>query len=254
MGNVKVGMLDKHTAPATLRIANASLWLFALAMEYPYSPGAQTEAFKGLTVILGIMVCIGASGLIGQIASGMILMYTRALAIGEYVRTQDCEGTVAELGLFVTRLRTGRGEEIALPNSVLLANVTRNYSRVTAGSGFVLDTTITIGYDTPWRQVHAMLLQGRNRHPVNLPRTRTVRRANRAVGLLFCLQPRRLCRRREARDSRRSDERPVRVDTGHVQQIRSADHVAELLRRPSKAQNRAGIGMVCAGCDADFVA
>ncbi len=159
LGNVKVGLLDKHTAPATRRIANASLWLFALTMAYPYLPGAQTEAFKGLTVILGIMVSIGASGLIGQIASGMILVYTRALAVGEYVRIQDCEGTVTELGLFVTRLRNGMGEKIALPNSVVLANVTRNYSRVTAGSGFVLDTTITIGYDTPWRQVHAMLLE-----------------------------------------------------------------------------------------------
>jgi small-conductance mechanosensitive channel len=158
-GKTQLGMLDKHTAPATRRIANASLWLFALAMAYPYLPGAQTEAFKGLTVILGIMVSIGASGVIGQIASGVILVYTRALSVGEYVRIQDCEGTVTELGLFVTRLRTGMGEEIALPNSVVLANVTRNYSRVAPGTGFVLDTTITIGYDTPWRQVHAMLLE-----------------------------------------------------------------------------------------------
>jgi small-conductance mechanosensitive channel len=158
-GKAKLGMLDAHTAPATRRIANASLWLFALAMAYPYLPGAQTEAFKGLTVILGIMVSIGASGVIGQIASGVILVYTRALSVGEYVRIQECEGTVSDLGLFVTRLRTGMGEEIALPNSVVLANVTRNYSRVAPGTGFVLDTTITIGYDVPWRQVHAMLLE-----------------------------------------------------------------------------------------------
>lgn len=158
-GKTSFGMLDKHTAPATRRIANAALWLFALAMAYPYLPGAQTEAFKGLTVILGLMVSIGASGVIGQIASGVMLVYTRALSVGEYVRIQECEGTVTELGLFVTRLRTGMGEEIALPNSVVLANVTRNYSRVAPGTGFVLDSTITIGYDTPWRQVHAMLLE-----------------------------------------------------------------------------------------------
>ena len=148
-----------HTAPSTRRIVNAALWLFALAMAYPYLPGAQTEAFKGLTVILGLMVSIGASGVIGQIASGVMLVYTRALSVGEYVRIQDCEGTVTELGLFVTRLRTGMGEEIALPNSVVLANVTRNFSRVAPGTGFVLDTTITIGYDVAWRQVHAMLLE-----------------------------------------------------------------------------------------------
>ena len=158
-GQLKIGMLDAHTAPATRRIANASLWLFALAMAYPYLPGAQTEAFKGLSVILGLMVSIGTSGLIGQVASGVILVYTRALSLGEFVRIQDCEGTVTELGLFVTRLRTGLGEEVALPNALVLANVTRNFSRATKGNGFVLDTAITIGYDTPWRQVHAMLLE-----------------------------------------------------------------------------------------------
>jgi small-conductance mechanosensitive channel len=156
---IGTGMLNAHTAPATRRIVNASLWLFAVAMAYPYLPGSHTQAFQGLSVILGLMVSIGASGLVGQIASGLMLVYTNALLVGEYVRIQDCEGTVTELGLFVTRLRTGLGEEIALPNSLVLANVTRNFSRVAQGKGFVLDTTITIGYDTPWRQVHALLLE-----------------------------------------------------------------------------------------------
>ncbi|OYU68455.1 MAG: hypothetical protein CFE45_42675 [Burkholderiales bacterium PBB5] len=131
----------------------------ALAMAYPYLPGAQTEAFKGLTVILGLMVSIGASGAVGQVFSGVILVYTRALSLGEYVRIQDCEGTVTEIGLFVTRLRTGLGSEYALPNTVVLGNVTRNFSREAPAAGHVLETPITIGYDTPWRQVHA-LLQG----------------------------------------------------------------------------------------------
>jgi small-conductance mechanosensitive channel len=158
-------LLDAHTAPATRRIVNASVWLFAIAMAYPYLPGSHTEAFKGLSVILGIMVSIGASGLIGQVASGVMLVYTRALLVGEYVRIQDCEGTVTELGLFVTRLRTGLGEEIALPNSLVLANVTHNFSRAAQGRGFIFDTSITIGYDTPWRQVHALLLEAAAKIP-----------------------------------------------------------------------------------------
>jgi small-conductance mechanosensitive channel len=158
-GRLNVGVFDSHTAPATRRIVNFVIWLFALAMAYPYLPGSQSEAFKGISVILGIMVSIGAAGLVGQIASGMMLVYTRALLVGEYVRIQDSEGTVTHIGLFVTRLRTGLGEEISLPNSLVLANVTRNFSRTTGGRGYVLDTTITIGYDTPWRQVHAMLME-----------------------------------------------------------------------------------------------
>ncbi len=154
--------LNTHTAPATRRIVNACLWLFAIAMAYPYLPGSHTEAFKGLSVMVGLMVSIGASGAVGQIASGIILVYTYALKRGEYIRINDYEGTVTELSLFVTRLRTGMGEEIAIPNALVLGNVTRNFSRIqnSAGrSGYVLDTTVTIGYDTPWRQVHAMLIE-----------------------------------------------------------------------------------------------
>jgi len=162
-GHLTLGALDAHTAPATRHLVNASIWLFALAMAYPYLPGSHTEAFKGLSVLLGIMVSIGASGLVGQIASGMILAFTRALMVGEYVRIQECEGTVTHLGLCVTRLRTGTGEEVALPNSLVISHVTRNLSRNVAGGGFVLDTSVTIGYDTPWRQVHAMLLEAAKR-------------------------------------------------------------------------------------------
>jgi len=158
----EVAWLNTHTAPATRRIVNALLWLFAIAMAYPYLPGSHTEAFKGLSVMVGLMVSIGAAGVIGQIASGIILVYTYALKKGEYVRIQDYEGTVTELSLFVTRLRTGLGEEIAIPNAVVLGTVTRNLSRIqsSAGkSGYVLDTTVTIGYDTSWRQVHAILIE-----------------------------------------------------------------------------------------------
>jgi len=157
-GRLHFGSLDAHTAPATRKLVNSAIWLFALAMAYPYLPGAHTEAFKGLSVLLGIMVSIGGAGLVGQIASGLILVFTRALLVGEYVRIQEFEGTVRELGLCMTRLRTAAGEEIALPNSLVLTQVTHNYSRHVEGEGVVIDVEVTIGYDTPWRQVHAMLL------------------------------------------------------------------------------------------------
>jgi len=139
------------------------LWLFALVMAYPYLPGAQTDAFKGLSVLVGLMVSIGASSLVAQAASGLILMYARTLRAGEYVKIGDAEGTVVELGLFATRIQTGTGEELILPNAFVVANTTRNFSRTVPGRGFVLQVTVTIGYSTPWRQVHAMLLEAARR-------------------------------------------------------------------------------------------
>ena len=139
------------------------VWLFAAAMAYPYLPGSGTEAFKGLSVLVGLMISIGASGIVGQAASGLILMYTRTLVPGEYVRIGDNEGTVVEMGMFTTRMRTGLGEELALPNTLVLGTATRNYSRAVKGAGFVVDATVTIGYDAPWRQVHAMLVEAARR-------------------------------------------------------------------------------------------
>ena len=161
--HIRIGWLDEDTARPTRRIVAVILWLFALVMAYPYLPGAQTDAFKGLSVLVGLMVSIGASSLVAQAASGMILMYSRTLRAGEYVKIGDAEGTVAELGLFATRIQTGTGEELILPNAFVVANTTRNFSRAVAGRGFVLQVTVTIGYSTPWRQVHAMLLEAARR-------------------------------------------------------------------------------------------
>lgn len=160
-----IGWLGPDTMPTTRRLFNIAIWLFAIAMAYPYLPGAQTEAFKGISVLLGLMVSLGASSIVGQGAAGLILTYTRTLRVGEYVRVGEHEGTVTRLGMFTTTIRTGLGEELTLPNSMITSAVTKNYSRTIEGAGFIVDTTVTIGYDTPWRQVEAMLIEAARRTP-----------------------------------------------------------------------------------------
>ncbi len=157
------GWLDSDTARPTQRLFKLGVWLFAIVMAYPYLPGAESEAFKGMSVLIGLMVTVGGSGLIGQAASGLILTYSRTLRLGEYVRISDQEGTVTEIGTFTTKIRTGLGEEITLPNAFILGNVSKNYSRAVHGPGYIVDTVVTIGYDTPWRQVEAMLLEAAHR-------------------------------------------------------------------------------------------
>jgi small-conductance mechanosensitive channel len=162
-GQVQVGWIDADSAPPTRRLVTIAIWVFALVMAYPYIPGSDSDAFKGLSVLIGLMVSVGASGIVGQAASGLILMYTRTFRPGEYIQVGEHEGTVVAMGMFTSRVRTGMGDELSLPNSFILASVTRNYSRAVKGAGFVLDTMVTIGYDAPWRQVHAMLLEAAQR-------------------------------------------------------------------------------------------
>jgi small-conductance mechanosensitive channel len=164
-GRVSVHWLDLDTARPTRKLVRVAIWLFAVAMAYPYIPGSSTDAFKGLSVLFGLMISVGASGIVAQAASGLILMYTRTYRPGEFVRINEHEGTVVGIGMFNTRIRTGMGDELTLPNAMIMGAVTRNYSRVVKGAGFIVDAVVTIGYDAPWRQVHALLLDAARRTP-----------------------------------------------------------------------------------------
>ena len=160
-----LGWLDADTVRPTRMLFTIGVWLFAVVMAYPYLPGANSEAFKGMSVLIGLMLTVGGASLISQGASGLILMYSRTLRVGEYVRVGDHEGTVTELGTFTLRIRTGMGEEVTMPNALLLTTVTKNYSRAVLGRGYIVDTTLTIGYDTPWREVESMMTDAARRTP-----------------------------------------------------------------------------------------
>lgn len=164
-GSLEVTWLAADVVSPTRRIVKVAVWLFALTMAYPYLPGSGTEAFKGISVLLGLMISLGASSLIAQAASGLILTYSRIYRQGEFIHVNGHEGTITDLGMFTTRIRNGMGLEITLPNALVLGNVTKNYSRALQGPGFVIDTKVTIGYDTPWRQVEAMLIEAARRTP-----------------------------------------------------------------------------------------
>jgi small-conductance mechanosensitive channel len=109
------------------------------------------------------MITLGSSGVVNQLMSGLVLVYSRALRVGDHVvvgKDSDAvEGVVQEVGTLATKLKTMRNEEITIPNAVLVSNPIRNYSRLSATQGTMMATKVTIGYDAPWRQVHALLLK-----------------------------------------------------------------------------------------------
>lgn len=164
-GDLRLGWVDADTAVPTRRVVNLLIWLFALAIAYPHLPGAQSDSFKGVSVLAGLMLSLGASGIVGQAMAGLTLMFSRALRVGEYVRIGETEGTVTALGTFATKIQTGMGEEVSLPNAYVAAQAVRNFSRLVPDGQFVLSTVVTIGYATPWRQVHEMLLEAARRTP-----------------------------------------------------------------------------------------
>ena len=162
-GRVRLPWIDDTTARPTGKLLITAIWILGFVAAYPYIPGSNSEAFKGIGVFVGLMASIGASGIVNQAVSGLMLMYTRALRPGEFVQIGDVEGTVRSIGFLTSRIETLRNVEISVPNAFIAQNVTRNYSRLAANGGMRLTTAVTIGYDTPWRQVQAMLQIAANR-------------------------------------------------------------------------------------------
>ena len=158
-GRIAVPWIFPDTALPTRRLVTALLWLVAIAVSYPYMPGSGTDAFKGLSVFVGLLVSFGSSGLVNQLMAGFMITYSRSLRLKEFVRIGDAEGTVTYIGVLATRVRTVQNEEVTIPNAVVATQTTTNYSRAAGGGQVMTPTSVTIGYDTPWRQVHALLLE-----------------------------------------------------------------------------------------------
>lgn len=149
--------LETETAKATRRLIVAVIWLFAAVVSYPYIPGSSTQAFKGISVLVGLMVSLGSTGFVNQLMSGLVIVYARTFRTGDFVLADKTLGTVSEIGLLSTKIITRHREEVTIPNAVLANTPVTNFSRLAVPNGSILSTTVSIGYDTPWRQVHAML-------------------------------------------------------------------------------------------------
>lgn len=158
-GRLKLPWLHPETVSATRRIVTVLAWALGIAVAYPYLPGSNTEAFKGLSVLLGLMVTLGSTGLVTQAMSGLLLIYARALRKGDYVVVSGVEGVVTEVAPLTTKITNIRNEEITLPNAVLISSPIFNYSKLATDQGTLLVTKVSIGYDAPWRKVHAMLIE-----------------------------------------------------------------------------------------------
>jgi small-conductance mechanosensitive channel len=162
-GDLTLPWLHADTARATRYLVLVLIWIFAIVIAYPYVPGSNTDAFKGVSVLLGVMISLGSAGLVNHIMSGLVVVYSRALKPGEFVQIGDDMGIVTDVGMLSTKLVTRKREEITVPHAVLVGAKSVNYSRLAINGQAQVGTTVTIGYDAPWRQVHELLLAAAGR-------------------------------------------------------------------------------------------
>jgi small-conductance mechanosensitive channel len=162
-GSVSFSGFYPEWAQPTYQIVRFFMLAFAAVAAFPYLPGSGSEGFRGISLLLGVMVSLGAASAVANIISGLVLTYMRPFRIGERVRIADTVGDVIGKDLFVVRMRTIKNVDVTIPNSLVLANHIINYSSSANSHGLVLHTTVTIGYDAPWRKVHELLCEAARR-------------------------------------------------------------------------------------------
>ena len=157
-GTIEIKDFYPDWADPTYKICRLLILVSAAVMAYPYIPGSSSLAFKGISVFLGALISIGSSSAVANVIAGYTLIYRRVFRIGDRVKIGDFVGDVVEMRLQVVHLKTVKNEEIVVPSSMIVSSPVVNYSFLAKERGLILHTTVTIGYDTPWRQVEALLL------------------------------------------------------------------------------------------------
>ena len=164
-GEVALSGFEQEWADPTYKLLRVAVIALALVVAYPYIPGSSSDAFKGISIFIGIVFSLGSSSTIANIIAGYTMTYRRAFRMGDRVKISGVTGDVIEMRLQVTHLRTIKNEEVIIPNSTILNNEVVNYTSLARTRGLILHTTVGIGYETPWRQVEAMLLLAADRTP-----------------------------------------------------------------------------------------
>ena len=162
-GTLTFANFDPDWAQPTFKIVRLALIGFGLVVAYPYIPGSNSSAFKGISLFAGLVFSLGSSSIVSNIIAGYTMTYRRAYRVGDRVRIGDIIGEVTAIRLQVTSIRTPKNEEVIIPNSLVTGSEVTNYSVYARTQGLILHTTVGIGYETPWRQVEAMLLMAAER-------------------------------------------------------------------------------------------
>jgi small-conductance mechanosensitive channel len=164
-GTLQLGNFDPDWALPSDRIARILIIALALVIAYPHLPGSGSEAFKGISLMIGLIFSLGSSSVINNVIAGQSLAYRRAFKVGDRIKIGEHVGEVSQVRLLTTYLRSPKNEQIVIPNSTILNSEVVNFSTLARDKGLILHTIVGIGYETSWRQVEAMLLQAAARTP-----------------------------------------------------------------------------------------
>ena len=161
LGRLHIPGFYREWARPTARLVGILAVIGALVVAFPYIPGSGSKVFQGAGVFVGVLAALGSSAVATNMISGLMLIYTRAFREGDRVEINGVIGVVQDRALLVTCLQTPRNELVSIPNATVISSAVTNYtfSRREIRQPVALATTVTIGYDIPWRKVHEVMLE-----------------------------------------------------------------------------------------------
>ncbi|GLB48639.1 mechanosensitive ion channel family protein [Neptunitalea lumnitzerae] len=162
-GKLEITGFYPDWASPTFQIIRILLYAFMFILVYQYLPLSDSDAFKGVSVFLGFLFTFASAGSLSNIIAGIVLTYMRSFKIGDRVKIGEITGDIIEKSLLVTRVRSTKNEIISIPNATVMNSHTVNYSSDAPEKGLIIHTTVTIGYDVPWKLMHETLIEAAKR-------------------------------------------------------------------------------------------
>lgn len=157
-GDLSIAGFYPEWAEPTAKLMRLLVMVLVVVIVFPYLPGSKSPAFQGISIFVGVLLSLGSSSAVANAIAGVILTYMRSFSIGDWVQIGDTVGEVTEKTFLVTRILTPKQETITIPNANVMGGSVMNYTREAKNVGVIFHTTVTIGYDVPWKQVHQLLI------------------------------------------------------------------------------------------------
>ncbi|MBR5475720.1 MAG: mechanosensitive ion channel [Bacteroidaceae bacterium] len=116
--------------------------------------GIDTSSFIALFASAGVAVGMALSGTLQNFAGGVIILLFRPYKVGDYIEAQGQAGTVKEIQIFNTLLKTSDNKIILVPNGPISTGIVKNYSREALRR---VDFTVSISYGDDFEKAKEVL-------------------------------------------------------------------------------------------------
>ena len=125
--------------------------------------GIDTSGFTALITSLGVCVGLAVNGALSNLAGGVLIIFTRPFRVDDFIEAQGYSGTVEDIHITNTKLRTPDNKTIFIPNGALSSGTIVNYSMKDVRR---LDEVYSIAYSSDFNKAKKILAELYEAHPL----------------------------------------------------------------------------------------